>query len=147
MANPQVVQGTLNRLLASVVYADYQNLNVTSSYLAREAISLSFDGDTSLLLGTMTGAVTSPEPYIFGTVTINLLRTQNLGNAYKTQIETNTTLGSVTIYPDSTALSPFQLNNCVLMSIQETAFDGQQAGLIVRVRGVYSINSALFSAS
>jgi hypothetical protein len=33
------------------------------------------------------------------------------------------------------------------MSIQETAFDGQQAGLIVRVRGVYSINSALFSAS
>lgn len=147
MANPQVVQGTLNRLLASVVYADYQNLNVTSSYLAREAISLSFDGDTSLLLGTMTGAVTSPEPYIFGTVTIHLLRTQNLGNAYKTQIETNTTLGSVTIYPDSTALSAFQLNNCVLMSIQETAFDGQQAGLIVRVRGVYAINSALFSAS
>lgn len=147
MANPQVVQGTLNRLLASVVYADYQNLNVTSSYLAREAISLSFDGDTSLLLGTMTGAVTSPEPYIFGTVTIHLLRTQNLGNAYKTQIETNTTLGSVTIYPDSTALSPFQLNNCVLMSIQETAFDGQQAGLIVRVRGVYSINATLFSAS
>lgn len=147
MANPQVVQGTLNRLLASVVYADYQNLNVTSSYLAREAISLSFDGDTSLLLGTMTGAVTSPEPYIFGTVTIHLLRTQNLGNAYKTQIETNTTLGSVTIYPDSTALSPFQLNNCVLMSIQETAFDGQQAGLIVRVRGVYAINATLFSAS
>jgi hypothetical protein len=147
MANPQVIQGTLNRLLASVVYADYQNLNVTSSYLSREAISISFDGDTSLLLGTMTGAVTSPEPYIFGTVTIHLLRTQNLGNAYKTQIETDTTLGSVTIYPDSVALSPFQLNNCVLMSIQESTFDGQQAGLVVRVRGVYSINSALFSAS
>jgi hypothetical protein len=147
MANPQVIQGTLNRLLASVVYADYAGLNVTSSYLAREAISLAFDGDTSLLIGTMTGAVTSPEPYIYGTATIHLLRTQNLANAYKTQIETNTTLGSVTVYPDTTALSPFQLNNCVLMSVQETAFDGTQAGLIVRVRGVYNINSTLYAAS
>ena len=100
MANPQVIQGTLNRLLASVVYADFPGLNVTSSYLAREAISLGFDGDTSLLIGTLTGAVTSPEPYIYGTATIHLLRTQNLANAYKTQIETNTTLGSVTVYPD-----------------------------------------------
>jgi hypothetical protein len=147
MANPQVVQGTLNRLLASVVYADFQQLNVTSGYLAKEAISIGFEGDTSQLIGTLTGAVTSPEPYIFGNVTIHLLRTQALGNAYKTQIETNTTLGSVTVYPDTQALSPFQLNNCVLSSIQEVALDGNQAGLIVRLRGVYSINAELFAAS
>ena len=147
MANPQIQQGTLNRLLASVVYADFTQLNVTSGYLAREAISLSFDGDTSLLIGTLTGAVTSPEPYIYGTVTMHLLRTQALGEAYSNQIRTNTTLGSVTVYPDTQVLQPFQLNNCVLMSIQETAFDGTQAGLIVRLRGVYSINASLFAAS
>jgi len=147
MSNPQIIQGTLNRLLASVVYADFPQLNVTSGYLAREAISLAFEGDTSQLIGTLTGAVTSPEPYVYGTVTMHLLRTQALGNAYKTQIETNTTMGSVTIYPDTTALTPFQLNNCVLSSIQEVAFDGTQAGLIVRLRGIYSINSALFAAS
>jgi hypothetical protein len=147
MANPQIQQGTLNRLLASVVYANFTNLNVTSGYLSREAISLAFDGDTSMLIPTLTGAVTSPEPYIFGTVTMHLLRTQALGNAYKTQIETNTTLGSVTVYPDTQVLSPFQLNNCVLMSVQETAFDGNQAGLVVRLRGVYSINSSLFASS
>jgi hypothetical protein len=56
-------------------------------------------------------------------------------------------LGSVTIYPDTQALSPFQLNNCVLSSIQEVPFDGTQAALIVRLRGVYSINSELFAAS
>jgi len=147
MANPQIQQGTLNRLLASVVYADYTQLNVTSGYLAREAISLAFDGDTSLLIGTLTGAVTSPEPYIYGTVTMHLLRTQALGNAYKTQIETNTTLGSVTVYPDTQVLSPFQLNNCVLQSVQETSFDGTQAGLIVRLRGVYNINSTMYAVS
>ena len=145
MANPQIQQGTLNRLLASVVYADFTQLNVTSGYLAREAISLSFDGDTSLLIGTLTGAVTSPEPYIYGTVTMHLLRTQALGEAYSNQIRTNTTLGSVTVYPDTQVLQPFQLNNCVLMSIQETAFDGTQAGLVVRLRGVYNINSTLFA--
>ena len=145
MANPQIQQGTLNRLLASVVYADFTQLNVTSGYLAREAISLSFDGDTSLLIGTLTGAVTSPEPYIYGTVTMHLLRTQALGEAYSSQIRTNTTLGSVTVYPDTQVLQPFQLNNCVLMSIQETAFDGTQAGLVVRLRGVYNINLTLFA--
>jgi len=147
MSNPQVVQGTLNRLLANVVYADYPQLNVTAPYLSKEAISLAFDGDTSLLINTLTGAVTSPEPYIFGTVTMHLLRTQALADAYKTQIEVNTTMGSVTIYPDSVTLSPFELNNCVLQSIQEVAFDGQQAGLIVRLRGVYSINADLYAAS
>ena len=147
MSNPQVQQGTLNRLLASVVYADFPQLNVTSSYLAREAISMAFDGDTSLLIGTLTSAVTSPEPYVYGTVTMHLLRTQALGNAYKTQVETNTTLGSVTVYPDSVALSPFQLNNCVLQVVQEMPFDGTQASLIVRLRGVYNINSQLFATS
>ena len=147
MSNPQVLQGTLNRLLASVVYANFPQLNVTSAYLAKEAISIGFDGDTSLLIGTLTSAVTSPEPYIYGTVTMHLLRTQALGNNYKTQVETNTSMGSVTIYPDTTALSPFQLNNCVLMSVQEMPFDGTQASLIIRLRGVYNINSTLYSAS
>jgi len=146
MANPQVVQGTLNRLLASVFYADYQQLNVTASYLSKEAISLAFDGDTALLINTLTGAVTSPEPYIYGTVSMHLVRTQALADAYKRQIETNTTLGSVTIYPDTVALSPFELNNCVLQSLQEVSFDGTQAGLVVRLRGVYSINASLFAA-
>jgi len=33
------------------------------------------------------------------------------------------------------------------MSIQETAFDGTQAGLIIRLRGVYSVNASLFAAA
>jgi hypothetical protein len=147
MANQQVLQGTLNRLLASTVFASFPQLNVTSSYLAKEGISISFDGDTSQLIGTMTSAVTSPEPYIYATVTLHLLRTQALGNAFKTQVETNTTMGSVTVYPDSVALSSFQLNNCVLQSVKELPFDGSQASLVISLRGVYNVNSELFAAS
>ena len=147
MATPHIVQGTLNRLLASVVYSDFGSLNVTSPYLAKEAISISFEGELSQLIGTLTGAVTSPEPYIFANVTMHLLRTQALADAYKTQIETNTTMGSVAIYPDNTVLEPFQFNNCVLSNIQEVTFDGTQAGLIIRLRGVYLINSTMWAVA
>lgn len=146
MANPQVVQGQLNRLLGSVVYADFPALNVTAPYLSKEAINLAFEGETNLLIGTMVGAVTSPAPYIFATATIHLIRTQALAQAYKDQIELNTTMGSVSIVTDSTNLNAFQLNNCVLESLQEVQFDGLQAGLIVRLRGVYSTNSSMFAA-
>ena len=146
MANPLILQGTLNRLRGSVVFAFYPELNVSASYLGREAISLSFDGDTAQLHGTLTGAVTSPEPYTYGTVTMHLLRSQFLADLYKTQIELNTSLGSVTVIGDSDTLGDFQLENCVLMSIQEMAFDGNQPGFVVRLRGIYNINALLFAA-
>ena len=142
-----IYQGTLNRLRGSVVYANYPELNITSSYLAKEAISLSFDGDTSQLIGTLTGGVTSPEPYVYGTATMHILRTQSLADLYKRQIETATTMGHVTVIGDSTSLGNFQLDTCVLMSIQEMAFDGNQAGMIVRLRGIYNVNAALFAYS
>ncbi len=141
------VQGTLNRLRGSVVLNDFPELTVHSYNLAKEAISIGFEGDTSQLIGTLTGAVTSPEPYMLGTVTMHLVRSQALADAYKTQIEVATTLGSVNIVTDSNTLSDFQLENTVLMSLQELTFDGNQAGMIVRLRGVYYINAALFPAS
>jgi hypothetical protein len=147
MANPLIQQGSLNRLLASVVYADFPQLNVTCPFLGRDAISIAFEGETSQLIGTLTGAVTSPEPYVFATVTMHILRTQFLGDAYKTQIETDTTMGSVNIIPDTVTLEPFQLDTCVLQSLQEIAFDGNQAGLIIKLRGVYRINSNAFFSS
>lgn len=145
MANPLIAQGTLNRLRGSVVYASYPQLNVIAPYLAKEAISIAFDGDTSLLLGTLTGAVTSPEPYTFGTVTMHLLRSQFLAEAYKAQIETNTTMGTVSIFSDSTTLLPFTLQNCILMSLQELTFDGTQPSFIVRLRGVYNVNATMWT--
>jgi hypothetical protein len=78
---------------------------------------------------------------------MHLLRSQGLSDYYKAQIEANTTMGSVTIIGDSDTLGNFQLENCVLMSLQELAFDGNQATFIVRLRGIYNINSLLFAAS
>lgn len=147
MSNPLIQQGTLNRLLASVVYANFPQLNVTSPFLGKAAITVAFEGQTSLLIGTLTGAVTSPEPYMFATVTMHLVRSQALAQAYKAQIETNTTMGSVNIIPDTTTLQPFQLDTCVLQSMKEINFDGTQSELTITLQGVYRINSTLYTGS
>lgn len=75
MANPLVAQGTLNRLRCSVVVGSTPTLNVTAPYMGQSFASVSFSEPFSELIGTATGAVTSPEPYVFGTITVGLLKT------------------------------------------------------------------------
>ena len=148
MSQPYLVpQGTRNRLRGSVVFADYPALNVTAPYLDKEAISLAFEGPTAQLLGTLTGAVSSAEPYQMATVTMHLLRTQVLAETYKEQIEVNSVIGSVNVIPDSNAIAPYQLENCVIESVEAQSFNGQQPGMVVRLRGIYNINAALYNAN
>jgi hypothetical protein len=137
-------QGTLNRLRGSVVYGLFPNLNVTASYLAKEAISVSFDGDFAQLLPSLTGGVSSPEPYVFSTVTIHMLRSQSLANAYKIQNEVSSLVGPVSVIGDSSKLNAFAIENTVIQSFQELTFDGNQPGFVVRLRGVYNVNAALY---
>ena len=149
MVNPLVIQGTLNRLRGSVAVALFPQLNVNAAYLGKEAISFSLEGESAQLIGTLTGAVTSPEPYMFATISIHLLRTQNLAELYKVQLETETLLGPIIVYPDvaTGGISSFKLINCVLQSVQELSFNGQQADMVVRIRGIYPTNALMYAAS
>jgi len=145
MASPLINQGTLNRLRGSVVYASNASLNVTAPYLAREAISIAFDGDAGMLIPTLTGGVTSPEPYQMANVTINLLKSQALADVYKTQIQTNTNVGDVSIIADSAALSDYQLTNCILKGVRDVTFDGNIPGFVVVLTGIYQVNGNLWN--
>jgi hypothetical protein len=147
MPNQQVPQGTLNRLRASVVYEDFAELNVTASYLDKQAVGISFQGDAGVLLPTLTGGVTSPEPYQIAIVTIHLLRSQALSDAYKTQFENDTSMGSVNVIPDSNTLENYQLENCILMKVDDQEFSGTTTGFVVRLAGIYYVNAALFAGS
>lgn len=147
MANPLVSQGVLNRLRASVVVTDYAELNVTAPYLGRNGIRLSLEGETTLGIPTMTGVVQSPEPFQMATVQINLLRTQNISNLYKTQMETLSLIGTIVVRPDSTALDRYYFENCSIASVAELPFDGQDPGFMVTLRGQYYLNSSLWDAA
>lgn len=144
MANPLIVQGTLNRLRGSVVWNDFPQLNITAPFLGKEGIRLALEGESTVFLGTMTGAVTSPEPYMMVSLVLNLLKTQNLSDLYKKQMELLATIGDCTVRPDAATLSPYNLINMAIEGVRELSFNGEDAGYAVTCKGYYPVNSSLW---
>jgi hypothetical protein len=143
--NPLIDQGVLNRLRGSVVWVDNPNLNVTAPYLGREGIRLALEGEATTFINTMTGAVTSGEPYQKVSLTLHLLKPQNLANLYKAQQELNSVIGNGTVRPDvSSGLGSYQLVNCAIQTVRELNFSGDDAGFAVTIGGYYEINSSLW---
>lgn len=144
MPNPLIAQGTLNRLRASVTWSANPTLNVTAPYLGREGIRLSLQGESVMYIPTMTGQVTSPEPYMGIEMTMHLLKSQALADQYKQTMETNSILGDGTVRPDTTTLGVYQIINCSIRTIRELNFSGEDAGFVVSIGGYYLVNSSLF---
>lgn len=146
MPNPLVEQGSLNRIKASVVWNDFADLNVTAPYLGAAGIRLGLDGGTTVFLPTMTGAVTSPEPYQMITLSMNLLKTQQLADLYKQRMEVDARIGNGVVYPDvqKGGINSYQVINCAIESVRELNLAGTDASYEVSVRGYYLVNSSLF---
>ena len=144
-SNPQVFQGTLNRLRGSLVVPSYPQLQVTAPFLGPAGISVSRNGEATTMLPTMTGTVTSPAPYQMVSITLNLLRTQNLAALWETQMQTVSTIGDINVIPDTAALANYTFNNCAIVNIGELTFAGQDAGYMVTLGGYYQINNSLWS--
>ena len=149
MSNPLIDQGVLNRLVASVVWQDFPALNVTPSFLGKEAIRLALEGDATRQIGNLTGITQSPEPYMLARLTINLLKTQSLSSQYKAQMEASTLLGNCVVRPDVTSgsggLQPYDLTNMAIESVREMTYDGGDSGWVVMCSGTYYINSDLWN--
>lgn len=148
MANPNIPQGSLNRLKVSVVLSTFPELNVTPAFMGREMANLSFEGNGTIFVPTSTGAITSPEPYLKFTLAVHLLKTQALSGAYKTKQETNSLLGDITLYPDvqlGTGLSTYFLSNSAIESVGPMKLNGTEADFVVMIGGQYYINQDLFN--
>jgi hypothetical protein len=144
--NPLIDQGILNRVLGAVTWNNFPGLNVTAPFLDKEGINLRKEGEASLQHGTLTGLVQSPEPYMPISVVISLLKTQQLSDLYKSQMELNSVLGPGTVYPDvSTGLTPYALYNMSIQSVGELLFNGTTPIFGVTCRGYWPVNSSLFT--
>lgn len=144
MPNPLVAQGSLNKVRASITWASNAALNVTAPYLGKAGLRLTLQGESVTYLPTMTGAVTSPEPYMMLELVINLIKAQALANLYKQTMETNALIGDCTIRPDAVALGVYQGTNCAIKSVRELDFSGEHEGFAVTIGGYYLTNSSMF---
>lgn len=143
----QIAQGTINKLRASVVFADNPSLNVINSFLTKEAISISFQGEVGRLLPTMTGGVQSPEPYQMADIRIHLNRANGLADLFKQQIELDANIGSTNVIPDTAALSDYQIEAVIIQGVDEVTLDGNTPGFVVRLMGIYYINSTMWEGT
>lgn len=146
--SPLVPQGNLNRLKASIVIDGFPQLNVTPSFLLPEGIGLSFGGPITTNLPSMTGVVTSPEPYQLVTCTVHLMKSQALAAAYKAQLENSSLIGTYTIRPDvDTAIGPgpWYISNGSIINVSPLNFGGRDAGYVIELAGTYNINAAAWS--
>jgi hypothetical protein len=142
--NPLTSLGVLNRLQASVACLDTGGLDVTATLLAREGIRLALEGAATNNIEVMAGTVPSPAPYQMCSVVINLLKTNPIALAYKTQMELNTVIGRVVVRPDADPLSPYDLFNCSIMGVREQSYAGDDPGWAVTLQGTYYINAELY---
>lgn len=143
--NPNTYLGTLNRLRGSLNWTSFPTLNVTAPFLGREGISVTFEGETTVYINTMTGAVTSPEPFLKVTVEMALLKTQALSGAYKAQVELYSTLGECTVIPDSSVFPNYVFENASIQNVRNIRFNGEDAGYNVTIGGIYYVNSLLWN--
>lgn len=143
--NPLISQGTLNRIRANVLFPSFPQLNVTASFLGKAGITMALEGDTTTFINTLTGAVTSPDPYQTVNTTINLLKTQSLASLYKAQMETSALVGDIIVRPDSSILPDYSFTNCAIQSLRELNFNGEDAGFVIVVHGYYIINNSLWN--
>jgi len=145
--NPLIAQGSLNRIRASVVCPSNASLNVTAAFLGRRGISFALDGESTQFIPTMTGAVVSPEPYMTVTLTIHMLRTQQLCSLYKAAMEVNALLGDGVIRPDvppGSGIAPYNITNAAIQAVNEMSFAGDDADFSVRIKAYYLVNSAMW---
>lgn len=144
MPSPLIPQGVLNRLIGSLQFASFPNLNVTAAFLGKAGISMALEGDASLRIPTMTGLVQSGEPYRVAVVTVPLLKTQGLSATWKAQEESNTNIGDCVFRSDTNIVGNWQLVNCGIIGVGEISAGGTDPGYGVKFYGAYNINSALW---
>lgn len=142
--NPLIQQGSLNRLLTNVMVTDYPFLNASASYMSKSLATLTFDGSFVDQIPTATGIVNSPSPFVMGSLTINLLRSQNVASLWIAQVQSEGILGTVTVFPDSTLFPKIGLQNCSIESIDPGAYDGMDPTTKITVKGVFNLNAALW---
>lgn len=143
--NPQVPQGVINLVRASVQVANFPALNVTASFLGAEGSQISWGSPASTFIRTLTGRVVSLEPFQEATITLHLVRSQVLAQQWENQRLLLALLGPLTVYTDAAALPVYNFSNCAIENVGPITSNGKSAEYMVTVGGTYIVNNALFS--
>jgi hypothetical protein len=143
--NPQTSQGNLNRVRSSVIIPAFPTLNVNSSHMGKGFLDLVWDEAFGDQIETGTGVVNSPAPYVKGTCTINLLRSQALSASWQSQVDATSIIGRIVVHPDSTVYPAQTLHDCQILHASPGRMDGLNPTIDVVISGVRYVNNSLWN--
>ncbi len=142
--NPIIIPGNLNRVRVSATFPNNSALNIGMGYFAKTQVHTSMS-DVAKSLPTQLGHVISEEPYSIAEFDFHVVRTLPLASAWKAQWETSAILGSMIVRPDTSVMSDFQITAAMLKSVSGLDFSGESAEIVLKILGIYYINSDLFA--
>jgi hypothetical protein len=145
IGNPQVSQGTLNRIRTHVVPVSFPNLQITASYMGKDMAEITFDDVFVDQEPTGTWFVNSPRPFVMGTLSVTVLRSQSLGNLWLAQIQLNAQIGDVATYADSAPFQTITLGDCSVTGFAPGKYDGGDPGVKLTLKGGLYVNGQLWS--
>ena len=143
--NPLIPVGTLNRLRGSLLFPDNTNYNITSSFLGKSGLTWTPEGETTAMLETMTGVVTSQAPYQLCNMSVALVKSQSFADIFKQRIQTNAQLGTAIFRSDAKPLSPWTVLNVSIQNVGSIKSDGLDPDFPLTLKGYWPINSALWN--
>ncbi|QCE32943.1 hypothetical protein FAI41_04665 [Acetobacteraceae bacterium] len=139
--------GFLNKSMATVIFENYRNLNVTPDFLTTEGISLEIEGDTAKMLENMTSFTPSVNLKQKVTLTINLNRASSKVAAWKKQIKNWVVLGKATVTSDSSVDTPVTIHNTTILNTPSESYNGSQNIWTVKLSGYITINEQAILAN
>lgn len=138
--------GLLNRALTQVVFSDYPALNASIDNMSSGFMHVTFEGAPTLQIGTGTSIVNSPNPYVMGSLQLNILRTQALATTWLRQMQSNSVLGNLTGYPDAAPFDPITLENSSITAFDPGAWDGQNPTVAITITGLFFTNNDMWAS-
>ncbi|MDE1854690.1 MAG: hypothetical protein KGI38_13340, partial [Thaumarchaeota archaeon] len=63
----------------------------------------------------------------------------------RTQWETQGSIGSISVFSDTSAFAEFDLDTCVIQHFDPNAYDGEDPVSRLTLTGIYYINSAMWN--
>lgn len=145
IGNPQIAQGTINLVRASVQITSFPALNVTAPFLGTGGVTLTPAGPVTTFIPTLTGRVPSPEPFQPYTIGLHLVKSQGLAAQWEAQRVSLSLIGSILVFTDSATLPSYAFTQCAIENVGEITSNGKSAEYMVTIGGTYIINNALWA--
>jgi hypothetical protein len=143
--NPNLIPGNLNRVRANLVFPENTTLNIPAQFQAKEGLVVIPQTPVVTQMQGMTTVINSEEPYQLVQVSISVIKSLAISATWISQIQNGPTVGTMTVYPDTSAMAPFTFYNCAITNWNQISMAGLQPDFTIILQGQFNTSNDLWN--